>query len=242
MQKIFATIGLVIFVLLSSSAQDVAPVPAPPDVALKLGTEADVHRFHLGELIPTTFSYSASIPGRYIWVTRSSTLAGGRSVEITCKPAAEPVSGIPKSGPDLTFAQILIAPCGGVGGSAFGACADCDGEYLLTEKPLAFGVVPMNEYVRFCTPGTYICQASSAQVTSASRNEKIRPALLVKSNPITLTLVDDPLGHTPLSLQTPAPTRGSAAAMMLHRAISWNVPMWPGASPTSTPWSRLLKK
>jgi hypothetical protein len=119
MQKIFATIGLVIFVLLSSSAQDVAPVPAPPDVALKLGTEADLHRFHLGELIPTTFSYSASIPGRYIWVTRSSTLAGGRSVEITCKPAAEPVSGIPKSGPDLTFAQLLIAPCGGVGGSAY---------------------------------------------------------------------------------------------------------------------------
>jgi hypothetical protein len=192
MQKIFATIGLVLSVLLSSSAQDVAPVPAPPDVALKLGTEADPLRFHLGELIPITFSYSVSIPGRYIWVTRSSTLAGGRSVEITCKPAAEPVSGIPKSGPDLTFAQILIAPCGGVGGSAFGACADCDGEYPLTEKPLAFGVVPMNEYIRFCTPGTYTCQASSAQVTSTSRNEKIRPALLVKSNPITLTLIDDP--------------------------------------------------
>jgi hypothetical protein len=242
MQKIFATIGLVLSVLLSSSAQGVAPVPAPPDVALKLGTEADALRFHLGELIPITFSYRASIPGRYIWVTRSSTLAAGRSVEIACKPAAEPPSGMPKSGPDLTFAQTLIATCGDVGGSAFGACADCDGEYPLTEKPLAFGVVPGNEYLRFCTPGTYTCQASSAHVTSTSRNEKIRPALLVKSNPITLTLVDDPSWHTPPFLQTPAPTRGSAAARMLHRAISWNVPTWPGASPTWTPWNHLLKK
>lgn len=192
MQKIFVTIGLVLFALSSWSAQDVAPVPAPPDVALKLETEADLHRFHLGELIPVTFSYSATIPGRYIWVTQNSTLAGGRSVEITCKPAAERVSGIPKSRGELTFAQILIAPCGGVGGGGFGVCADCNAEYPLTEKALAFGVVPMNEYVRFCTPGTYTCQASSAQVTSTSRSEEIRPALLVKSNPLVLTIVDDP--------------------------------------------------
>lgn len=192
MQKVFITIGLVLFVLRSSSAQDVGPVPAPADVALKLGTEADLHRFQLGELIPITFSYSASIPGRYTWVSRSGTLAGGRSVEITCKPAADRVSGIAKSGRDLTFAQILSAPCGGVVGGVFGGCSDCDAEYALTEKPLAFGVVPMNEYVRFHTPGTYTCQASSAQVTSTSRDGYIRPALLVKSNPLILTIVDDP--------------------------------------------------
>ena len=192
MQKFFLTIGLVLFFLSSSSAQDIAPVPAPADVALKLGTEADQHRFHLGELIPLTFSYSATIPGRYIWVSQSSTLAGGRSVEITCKPAAERVNGIPKSGADLTFARILNAPCGGVGGGVFGGCADCDTEYPLTKKALAFGVVPMNEYIRFCTPGTYTCQASSAQVTSTSRDEYIRPALLLKSNLIVLTIVGDP--------------------------------------------------
>jgi hypothetical protein len=50
----------------------------------------------------------------------------------------------------------------------------------------------MNEYVRFCSAGTYTCQASTAQVTSTARNEEIRPALLVKSTPIILTIVDDP--------------------------------------------------
>ena len=49
----------------------------------------------------------------------------------------------------------------------------------------------MNEYVRFCSAGTYTCQASSAEVTATSRDEKIRAALLVKSNPIILTIVDD---------------------------------------------------
>jgi hypothetical protein len=192
MQKIFVTVGLVLFVLLSSSAQDVAPVPAPPDVAFKFATEADLHRFHLGELKPITFSYSSTIPGRYIWVTRGTTLAGGRSVEITCKPAVESVSGNSESDAGLTFERVLNAPCMGLGAGGFGVCADCDGEYPLTEKPLGFGAVPMNEYVRFCAPGTYTCQASSAQVTSASRNEELRPALLLKSDPIILTVVDDP--------------------------------------------------
>jgi len=193
MQKIFVTIGLALFVLLSSSAQDVAPVPAPADVALTLATEADLHRFHLGELIPVMFSYSATIAGRYIWVSHSSTLAGRRSVEITCKPEVERVSGNSESFADLTFARILNAPCGGVGRSGYDAgCGDCDAEYPLTVKALSFGVVPLNAYVRFCSAGTYTCQAYSAEVTATSRNEKITPALLVKSNPIILTIVDDP--------------------------------------------------
>jgi len=192
MQKIFVTIGLVPFVLLSSFAQDLEPVSASADVVLRLGTEADLLRFHLGELIPIKSSYSATIPGRYTWVSQSSKLAAGRSLEISCKPAVERVSGNSESVADLTFSRILYAPCGGVGGGSYSGCADCDGEYPLTAKALTFGVVPMNAYVRFCAAGTYTCQAYSAQVTATSRDEKIRSALLVKSNPIILTIVDDP--------------------------------------------------
>jgi hypothetical protein len=192
MQKILVTIALIPFVLLSSFAQDVEPVPAPADVALRLRTEADLRRFHLGELIPVTFSYSATSPGRYTWVGQSSKLAAARAFEISCKPAAERISRNSESVADLTFARILNAPCGGVGGGGYAVCADCDAEYPLTAKALSFGVVPMNEYVRFCSAGTYTCQASSAEVTATSRDEKIRPALLVKSNPIILTIVDDP--------------------------------------------------
>ncbi|HEY2495975.1 MAG TPA: hypothetical protein VGK24_02800 [Candidatus Angelobacter sp.] len=62
----------------------------------------------------------------------------------------------------------------------------------MTETALSFGVVPLNTYVRFRMPGTYTCEASSADITTTSRDEKIRPALLVNSNPISLTIVNDP--------------------------------------------------
>jgi hypothetical protein len=87
---------------------------------------------------------------------------------------------------------MLDAPCGGVGGGSGGGCGDCDGEYPLTATALTFGVVPLNTYVRFRTPGTYTCEASSADITTTPRNEKIRPALLVKSNPVLLTIVNEP--------------------------------------------------
>ncbi|HSM85987.1 MAG TPA: hypothetical protein VLT16_07550 [Candidatus Limnocylindrales bacterium] len=62
----------------------------------------------------------------------------------------------------------------------------------MTATDLSFGVVPLNTYVRFRAPGTYTCEASSADITSTSRDEKIRPALLLKSNAIVLTIVNDP--------------------------------------------------
>ena len=68
----------------------------------------------------------------------------------------------------------------------------CDGESLLSATALTFGVVPLNTYVRFRTPGTYTCEASSAEITTTPRDEKVRPALLVKSNPVVLTIVNDP--------------------------------------------------
>jgi hypothetical protein len=87
---------------------------------------------------------------------------------------------------------MLYAACGGVGGGFGGGCGDCDGEYPLTDTALTFGVVPLNSYVRFRAPGTYTCEASSADITATARDEKIRAALLVKSNPIVLRIVDDP--------------------------------------------------
>ena len=87
---------------------------------------------------------------------------------------------------------MLMAPCGwaGLGGSV-GGCVDCNGAFPLTPRPLGFGRVPLNMYVRFRTAGTYTCQASSADITTAPPNENRQAALLVKSNPIVLTIVND---------------------------------------------------
>jgi len=98
----------------------------------------------------------------------------------------------PGSVDEVTFGQMLTAPCGGVGGGIGGACGDCDGEYPLTATALTFAVVPLNTYVRFRTPGTYTFEASSADITTTPRDEKIRPALSVKSNTMPLTIVNDP--------------------------------------------------
>ena len=191
MQKLFLTIGVVFILPLSSFAQGAQPASVPADVVLKLGTNGDVHQFQLGELIPIEFSYSANTPGRYIWVSQSSKLAGGRSLEISCSPSAERVSTPPSSPHDVPFDQMLHAPCGGIGGGIGGGCGDCDGEYPLTATALTFGVIPLNIYVRFRTPGTYTCEASSADITATPRDEKIRPAFLVKSNLVILAIVND---------------------------------------------------
>jgi hypothetical protein len=192
MQKLFPTAGVVLIAVLLC-AQSVSPLPGPADVTLELGTEGAGHQFHLGELIPIKFSYRAQTPGKYFWVSQSSKLAGGRSLEISCSPSAERV-GMPLSSVDaVSFDQMLNAPCGGVGGGFSGGCGDCDWEQPLTDTALSFGVVPLNTYIRFRTPGTYTCEASSAEVTEAPRDEKIRPALLVKSNRIVLTIINDPV-------------------------------------------------
>jgi hypothetical protein len=139
--------AVVVFTLvLSSFAERVEPMPAPADVALELGTEGGEHQFHLGELIPINFSYSASGPG-YIWTGNGTKLAAGRhSLEIACSPAAERVKPCSMSPDDVAFGQILNADCGGVGfgGGIGGGCGDCDGELQLTTAALTFGIVPLN--------------------------------------------------------------------------------------------------
>lgn len=52
--------------------------------------------------------------------------------------------------------------------------------------------MPLNKFVKLRTPGTYTCEASSVDVTTAPRGEKFRPALLVRSNPIVVTILNDP--------------------------------------------------
>jgi hypothetical protein len=190
MQKLFLTISVVL--VLPSLAQGPQAVSAPGDVVLKLETDGDGQQFHLGELIPIKLSHTANSPGRYIWVSQSSKLSGGRSVEISCSPPAERASRSASTPNETTFGQMLNTPCGGVGGGIGGGCGDCDGEYPLTTTALTFSVVPLNTYVRFRTPGTYTCEASSADITSTPRDERIRPALLVNSNPIVLTIISGP--------------------------------------------------
>jgi len=63
----------------------------------------------------------------------------------------------------------------------------------LSTTAINFGPVPLNKYVRFRNGGAYRCIASSADVTTASAEEPLRSALLVRSNPLGFTVVDDPV-------------------------------------------------
>ncbi len=142
MKKTVLAAAVVFTLVPSSYAQRVEPVPAPADVALELRTEGGEHQFHLGELIPIKFSYSANGPGRYIWAGNGSKLAGGHSLEIACSPAAERVTPYSTSPDDVAFGQILNAGCGGVGFGGGGGCGDCDGEQPLTTAALTFRDCP----------------------------------------------------------------------------------------------------
>ncbi len=185
--------AVVLMAGLSSLAQGVESVAAPADVVFELETEGG-RQFHLGELIPIKFSYRSGTPGRYFWVNESSKLAGGHTFEISCSPDAERVRPHPfPYGPEeAKFHEMLYAGCpAGVGGASGGGCSDCDWEAPLTATGLSFAAFPLNMFVRFRVPGDYTCQASSAQITATFAEEKIRPALLAKSNSIVLKIVGD---------------------------------------------------
>lgn len=175
-----------------SFAQDDRPICAPDDILLELKIEGNTLRFHLGESIPVKYSYSAKISGKYFLVNNTNQLAGGSGFEISCSPAAQRTNMSSVSADSFAFDRMLYAFCQGAGGGMGGGCSDCAGELALTAFPIGFGTVPLNTFVRFNKSGTYVCQASSAQVTNMPRAEKLRPALLVKSNPITLNIVEDP--------------------------------------------------
>jgi len=195
MRGFFLIIGVVLSPVSASLAQRAEPVPAPDDVSLHFQIEGDQHRFHLGELIPMKFSYTADNADKYIYVSLSNKLAGGRGLEVTCSPPVEAVKSQPAMSPDPDrFTKMLNALCtgSGVGGGIGSGCGDCDSEYLLKDMELSFGTIPLNRYLRFRTPGTYSCVASAADITMVSRDEKIRPALLLKSKPVVLSIIDDP--------------------------------------------------
>lgn len=150
---------------LSSFAQNIEPLLAPPDVSLQLRTEGDRHQFYVGELIPVSISYTADTSSKYIWVNLNEKLEGGRGLDVSCSPTTESAPG--QSLPDLNkFAQMLNAPCG-VGGGVGVGCGDCDSEQLLSSVPLTFGIVPLNTYVHLRSAGTYACVASAANITMA---------------------------------------------------------------------------
>src|SRR6266403_445511 len=187
---------LVLFVLgLACLAQDEQLIPAPDDVLLTLRTQGGRQQFYLGEPIAVEYSYTA-VPGRYLYVSRMDRLTGGRPLRVECNPAVELTSHASEvsSAESSRFRQMLIDPgCGaGFGGGGGGGCSDCDHEYPLGAVPVGFGLGHLNRYVRFRQPGTYSCRVTSAQVTTAARDEKIRPALFVKSNWVEITITDDP--------------------------------------------------
>ena len=192
---------LVLLVLgLTCLAQDEQPIPAPDDVLLTLRTQVGRQKFYLGEPIAVEYSYTA-VPGRYLYVSRIDRLIGGRPLQVECNPAVELTSdaSVASSAEASRFRQMLVDPgCGtGFGGSVGGGCGDCDTEYPLGTVPVGFGIGHLNRYVRFRQPGTYSCRVTSAQVTTAAHEEKIRPALFLKSNWVEIMISDDPaLAHS----------------------------------------------
>lgn len=192
MKGLLRTAGAILVLGIPLGAQSAEPLPAPADVILQLSTEGDQHQFRLGELIPIKYSYSAEISGKYILVSQSQQLAGGHDLEISCSPPGERVSQSLFSPEFGKFEEMLYATCEGIGRGFSSSCMDCDSEFPLSTTAVSFGPMPLNGHVRFRQPGTYTCTASAGDVTMAPRDEKVRPALLVKSNPVVLTIIDDP--------------------------------------------------
>jgi hypothetical protein len=188
MQKLLLSTVVFLVLLPASFAQSVQPLFAPDDIVLEFQTQGNRRDFHLGELIPIKYSYSAATPGKYFRVDPGSKLEGGRRFEIACSPSGEPVVSQLHARDRRSFDQMLVASCGGFGGGVGG---NSGGEYSLTANPLSFES-PLNMYVRFRAAGTYACEASSGDITTSPRDEKFRPAMLVRSNPIVLNIVSDP--------------------------------------------------
>ena len=193
MKRLLSLAAVVVTLPLSSLAQDVEPLPAPPDVVLEFSTEGDRQQFHVGELIPVRFSYIARTDGKYAVVSMRESIAGNRTVQVLCSPEAEKISARGFS-PDITpLEQILLAPCGGSGGGSGWGCSDCDGELTLTTEKRVSESSPLNSHMRFRVGGTYTCEAESPEVTTTRREQEPPPILLVKSNPIKLNIIDDPV-------------------------------------------------
>lgn len=195
-------VGFFTMLLVAAAAgQSTEPVPAPPDVFLELQIAASSNRFPLGDLIPIQYSYWSSTPGKYFYVNGGVPLEGMRSLEISCSPPVESARRVigmsivkPESG--SSFWEMLLAPCGGVGGGigrGIGRCFDCNSEIPLTTTKLTFGKIPLNSYVRFRIAGVYSCHADAAEITATPQGAENRYALLVRSEPIVLRIVNDPI-------------------------------------------------
>ncbi len=179
-------------------AQSPQPNMAPNEVNLSIGTADKRVHFFLGEPIALEVSYSAA-SRRYLYVSNPKKLVGGRSLQIECAPPVESVfdTARTRDAQGSRFQQMLIDPVcmgAGIGGSIGGACGDgdCDWEQPLGNSPLRFGSGNLNQYLRFRSSGTYSCRATSAQITTAPKDESDRPALSLQSNLLTITLTDDP--------------------------------------------------
>lgn len=187
--KVLATLVACGLFLLAALGQ----VPAPSGVKLSFHTDGNRNQFHLGEMIPIVFSYTASSPGEYVWVEMNTRLRGGRGLNIQCSPQSDkPTSQVSDFSVSIQFERALHAPCEGVGFGSGGGCTDCGGEVPLSSNALSFGPVPLNKYVRFRVAGRYQCTASAADVARASSGESSRYALLLRSDPIQLIVDDDP--------------------------------------------------
>src|SRR6266478_10154140 len=111
MRKTCLTVGVVLLVGMSLFPQNTTPLPAPADVTLTLSTEGDRHQFHLGELIPVKFSYSAAVSGKYVWVSQNTKLTGGHGLDFACSPFAESAGPTPfVLGANDKFGEMLMVP------------------------------------------------------------------------------------------------------------------------------------
>jgi hypothetical protein len=187
-------LGFVILLLrLASTAQNVAPTPAPDTVTLQLTTEDQRHQYYLGELIKLRFVYSGLLANRDLWVDMNPQFvrAGGGAIQIKCDPP-----------PPLRVQTGSLKHLRNFESMVLGSCSDAklnlriqSGGVLsgIVSYPIQdsvpFGPVPVTDYVRLSSPGKYTCHATSIQLTSRGQ-ENVH--FLLKSNSLELTIVDDP--------------------------------------------------
>jgi hypothetical protein len=177
-------IPVLFLLLLAQSALGVPgqmqPPAAPPGLHVELRTAADRHTFHLSEIVPLEIVFQSSRPATY-------------SLELADGWNSAPGQDRMLVQPGETVIRRL---------EGYGIVCCASHRAALTATPAVYAY-DLTDLVRFTEPGEYQVQYSSRRVFAGPPTPGDAGAsdLVVRSNVITLTVVDDEAGWTGRALR-----------------------------------------
>jgi len=143
--------------------------------------------FHLGEAIEIEESYSADVPGKYLWLSLPQQVKG-HPAQVAITLSSGVIDRIHDNGQRSTD-FILHSNClYGYGSGISSGCGDCDSRRTLSQSPIR---VPLNitRHFQITQPGHYSIQTNAANVVRQSM-QSIVPITLT-SNTLEIDVIED---------------------------------------------------